>query len=221
MYIGIIGSIGIGKTRLTQALSDRLGYRAFFEPVKENPYLDDFYRDMKRYACIMQFFMLTKRFKQHQEIQALQREGTHVVQDQIIFGDIQYARLTHDLGFMDDRDFATYESHFETLEPHLTLPDIVILLETNVENALGRIAERGRESERGISKKYLTELGKLFAIWANDVKDKTTILRLDWSKYQPVDAVVQQIENALRVQLPLPVVSGTKPRSHGTHSRKS
>lgn len=203
MYIGIIGSIGIGKTRLTDALSKRLGYRAYYEPVKENPYLDDFYRDMKRYACIMQFFMLTSRFKQHMEIQKLQQQGIHVVQDQIIYGDIQYARLTHDLGFMDDRDFANYASHFAVLEPLLILPDVVILLETSVDYALERIKERGRSSEKGISKKYLTSLANLFSDWADTIQKKTTVLRLDWSKYQPVDEVVSRIEKILQVQLPL------------------
>ncbi len=205
MYIGIIGSIGIGKTRLTDALSKRLGYRPFYEPVKENPYLDDFYRDMKRYACIMQFFMLTSRFKQHMEIQTLQKQNIHVVQDQIIYGDIQYARLTHDLGFMDDRDFANYASHFAVLEPLLILPDVVILLETSVDHALSRIKERGRQSEKGISKEYLTSLAKLFSDWADTVQGKTTVLRLDWSQYQPVDEVVSRIERELQVQLPLAI----------------
>ncbi|MBI3957009.1 MAG: deoxynucleoside kinase [Candidatus Kerfeldbacteria bacterium] len=204
MYIGIIGSIGIGKSMLTEALAQRLGYRAFSEPVKENPYLDDFYRDMKRWACVMQFFMLTQRFKQHQEIQKLQTEGVHVVQDQIIFGDIQYAKLTHDLGFMDDRDYANYASHFATLEPLLTLPDVVILLETSIENTMARIQQRGRVSEQSIGKDYLASLTQLFSDWADTVNDKTHVLRLDWSSFQPVDSVVKTIENMLHVQLPLP-----------------
>ncbi|MFH1171452.1 MAG: deoxynucleoside kinase [bacterium] len=207
MYIGIIGSIGIGKSMLTKALSERLGYRAFFEPVKENPYLDDFYKDMKRYACIMQFFMLTKRFGQHMEIQELCKNDVGIVQDQIIYGDLLYARLTHDLGFMDDRDYQTYRDHWNVLEPLLQLPDVVILLETSIKSALSRINERGRPSERSISPDYLTSLAKLFAGWANSVSQQTKVLTLDWSSFQPVDAVVKTIEDALHVQLPLPVVS--------------
>lgn len=203
MYIGIIGSIGIGKSMLTKALSAHLGYRAYFEPVKENPYLDDFYRDMKRWACVMQFFMLTQRFKQHMEIQKLTDDGNHIVQDQIIYGDIQYAALTHDLGFMDDRDFGNYASHFATLEPLLRLPDVVILLETSVENALARIKERGRPSEKAITAKYLTALAHRFADWADSVKDKTNVLRLDWSDFQPVEEVVRSIEHRLGATIPL------------------
>jgi deoxyadenosine/deoxycytidine kinase len=207
MYIGIIGSIGIGKSMLTEALAKRLGYRAYYEPVKENPYLDDFYRDMNRWSFGMQIFMLTQRFKQHREIQTLLEQGIHVVQDQIIFGDIQYATLTHDLGFMDDRDFENYRSHWATLEPLLRLPDVVILLETSVENALARIHQRGRESEKVITKEYLTALTALFTNWANSVAKKTKVLRLDWSSFQPVESVIETIENILHVQLPLPVVS--------------
>lgn len=210
MYIGIIGSIGIGKSMLTKALSEHLGYRAFYEPVTENPYLDDFYRDMKRYATIMQFYMLTQRFKQHREIQKLQDQGNHVVQDQIIFGDIQYARLTRDLGYMEDRDYKTYQEHFQVLEPLMRLPDVVILLETSVENAIARIRQRGRESEVSITKDYLEALSKLFADWSDSVSEKTKVLRLDWSSFQPVDSVVKTIEGVLHVQLPLPVVSRTK-----------
>lgn len=203
MYIGIIGSIGIGKSRLTKALSEHLGYRAYYEPVKENPYLDDFYRDMHRWSFGMQIFMLTQRFKQHQEIQKLQHEGVHVVQDQIIYGDIQYARLTHDLGFMDDRDFANYASHFATLEPLLLLPDVVILLEVDVDRAVARIKERGRASEQAITKEYLESLAKLFSAWADAVQNKTRVLRLDWSAFQPVQEVIKTIEGKLNVQLPL------------------
>ena len=205
MYIGIIGSIGIGKSMLTKALSEHLGYRAFYEPVTENPYLDDFYSDMKRFATIMQFYMLTQRFKQHMEIQKIQDQGNHVVQDQIIFGDIQYARLTRDFGYMEDRDYETYRSHFSVLEPLMRLPDVVILLETSTENAIARIRQRGRESEVSITKDYLEALSRLFVDWAESVKERTKVLRLDWSSFQPVDSVVKTIEDVLHVQLPLPI----------------
>lgn len=207
MFIGIVGSIGVGKTRLTEALAQRLGYRAYFEPVKENPYLDDFYANMKRWACIMQFFMLTHRFRQHLEIQDLRKKDISVVQDQIIYGDVLYATLTHELGFMDNRDFLNYSSHFETLRPLLILPDVVIHLETTVDNALKRIRQRGRASERAIDAKYLESLNRLFSEWTASVENTTQLLRLDWNTFQPVEDVVKQIERKLEIQLPLPVQS--------------
>jgi len=205
MFIGIVGCIGVGKSNLTEALAKRLGYRAFFEPVKENPYLDDFYSDGKRWSFEMQIFMLTQRFKQHLEIQELQKNNVGVVQDQIIFGDVIYGQLTNNFGLMSDRDYATYRSHFETLRPLLRLPDVVIHLDTTVEQALQRIQKRGRVSEQRISREYLEALSKLFSEWTDSVKNKTNVVRLDWGRFQPVDEVVKQIEERMEIQLPLPV----------------
>lgn len=205
MFIGIIGPIGVGKSTLTKALAERLNYRPFFEPVVENPYLDDFYADMKRYATIMQFFMLTQRFKQHQEIQELRQRDIGVVQDLLIFGDVIYATLTHQLGFMDRRDYENYRSHFNVLRPLLSLPDVVIHLRTTPDQALARIKERGRPSEKGIDAHYLQALINLFDEWTNSVRTKTTVIDLDWNTFQPIDDVVKHIEQQLNVQLPLPV----------------
>lgn len=208
MFIGIVGCIGVGKSRLTKALVDHLHYRAFYEPVKENPYLDDFYADPKRYACIMQFFMLTQRFKQHLEIQELSRHNINVVQDQIIYGDVLYATLTHQFGYMDDRDFANYSSHFDALRPLLKLPDAIIHLDVDVTTALQRIHERHRPSELSISREYLTALSKLFTDWTDSVASQTHVIRLDWSNYQNVDQVIRQVEKKLDVQLTLPITTG-------------
>lgn len=205
MFIGIVGCIGVGKSRLTEALAERLGYRAYFEPVKENPYLDDYYADPKRYACIMQFFMLTQRFKQHLEIQGLVRNDIGIVQDQIIYGDVLYGTLTHEFGFMDDRDFANYLSHFEALRPLLRLPDVVIHLDTSIDTAVARIKQRGRASEQSIDRAYLERLAHHFSAWTDSVKDSTKVIRLDWNAFQPVEEVVNRIEKELDVQLTLPV----------------
>lgn len=207
MFIGVVGCIGVGKSRLTAALAQRLGYRAYFEPVAENPYLDDFYARPERWSFEMQIFMLTQRFKQHLEIQKLRSQDVGVVQDQIIFGDVIYGQLTRQFGFMSERDYQNYRSHFETLRPLLRLPDVIIHLDTSIDTALQRIAERGRPSERGIGRDYLIELSRLFTTWTDSVRDETTVLRLDWTTYQPVNEVVSQIEAQLDIQLPLPVTA--------------
>ncbi len=205
MFIGIVGCMGVGKSRLTEALAKRLGYKAYFEPVKENPYLDDFYTDGQRWSFEMQIFMLTHRFRQHLEVQALAKKDIGVVQDQIIYGDVLYGQLTHEFGLMDKRDYTNYKAHFETLRPLLQLPDVVINLETSIDTIEQRIRERGRESERGISREYLARLTELFADWTTSVEKSTKVIRLDWTTYQPVDDVVKEIERQLDVQLPLPV----------------
>lgn len=205
MYIGIVGCMGVGKSRLTEALAGHLGYKSYFEPVKENPYLDDYYADPKRYACIMQFFMLTHRFRQHLEVQELTKKDIGIVQDQIIYGDVLYAQLNHLVGNMDDRDYQNYRTHFEALRPLLQLPDVVINLETSIDTIYQRIHNRGRESERAISREYLQGLTDLFAEWTASVENKTKVIHLDWTTFRPVDEVVKEIERQLEVQLPLPI----------------
>lgn len=207
MFIGIVGCMGVGKSRLTEALAKRLGYKAFFEPVKENPYLDDFYADGKRWSFEMQIFMLTHRFRQHLEVQQLSKNDIGVVQDQIIYGDVLYGQLTHEFGLMDKRDYANYKAHFETLRPLLQLPDVVINLETSIDTTIERIRERGRTSEKNIDRAYLERLTALFAEWTASVESQTKVIRLDWTTYQPVDEVVKKIEKQLDVQLPLPVTT--------------
>lgn len=206
MHIGIVGCMGIGKSVLTEHLAEALRYRSYFEPVKENPYLDDFYAEPTRHAAIMQFFMLTARFRQHLEIQDLLPRQVGVVQDQIIFSDVLYGQLTHEFGFMSDRDYATYRAHFEALRPMLRIPDVLIHLTADVDTIAKRIASRGRNAERGIDLNYLRRLSELFEEWTNSVKDKTTVIELDWTDFQPVDLVVHQVENKLAVQLRLPSV---------------
>ncbi len=207
MFIGIVGCMGVGKSRLTEALATRLGYRPFFEPVKENPYLDDFYADGKRWSFEMQIFMLTHRFRQHLEVQELTKKNIGIVQDQIIYGDVLYGQLTHEFGMMDDRDYANYKAHFETLRPLLQLPDVVINLETSIDTIVDRITKRGRTSEKAIDRAYLERLTALFSEWTASVENKTKVIHLDWTTFQPVDEVVKEIEKQLDVQLPLPVVA--------------
>lgn len=209
MFIGVVGCMGVGKSRLTEALATRLGYRAFFEPVKENPYLDDFYADARRWSFEMQIFMLTSRFRQHLEVQRLSANHIGVVQDQIIYGDVLYGQLTHKFGFMDDRDYTNYRTHFEALRPLLQMPDVVINLETSIDTVLQRIHERGRPSEQTIGRDYLEALTGLFADWTKSVENQTKVIRLDWTTFQPIDQVVKEIERQLDIQLPLPV-SATK-----------
>lgn len=207
MFIGIVGCMGVGKSRLTEALAERLGYRAFFEPVKNNPYLDDFYTNGQRWAFAMQIFMLTHRFRQHLEVQDLAKRDIGVVQDQIIYGDVLYGQLTHEFGLMDDRDYANYKAHFETLRPLLLLPDVIVHLQTSIDTVVERIAQRGRDSEKSIDRKYLERLTALFDEWTSSVQEKTKVIHLDWTTFQPVEDVVKTLEQKLELQLPLPVVA--------------
>lgn len=106
---------------------------------------------------------------------------------------------------MDNRDFANYKNHFEALRPLLKMPDVVINLETSIDTILGRIKQRGRQSEKAISHDYLQKLTDLFTEWTSSVENQTKVIHLDWTTFQPVDQVVKEIERQLEVQLLLPV----------------
>ncbi len=205
MYIGVIGCMGVGKTRLTRALEEHLHYRAFYEPTEENPYLDDFYADMRSFAFKSQIFVLTQRFRQHLGIQKLVADGNHALQDQLIFVDALYAQLAHERGTMNDRDYATYREHCATLRQFLRFPDVLIHLRTPIGTIMQRIAARGRESEKGINQAYVERLDALIRSWVDSLGNGTQVLPLDWTTYQPVEDVVRRIEEQLHVQLALPV----------------
>ncbi|SVE46055.1 uncharacterized protein METZ01_LOCUS498909, partial [marine metagenome] len=131
MFIGIAGIIGAGKTTLTQNLADHLGYDAFHEPVDENLYLSDFYKDMKRWGAMMQLHLLFKRFEQHQKIVWATEDGA--VQDRTIYEDTIFARMLHEGGFIDDRDYDTYTGHFNLMKRFLLYPDVIVYLRVDPE----------------------------------------------------------------------------------------
>ena len=114
MFIGISGIIGAGKSTLAQNLAKHLGYEAFNEPVKDNPYLEDFYTDMNRWGAMMQIHLLFRRFEQHQQIVWNSKKGA--VQDRTIYEDSIFARMLYEEGFIDQRDYDTYLGHFNLMK---------------------------------------------------------------------------------------------------------
>ena len=146
MFIGIAGIIGAGKTTLCQRLADHLGYEAFNEPVEDNPYLADFYADMGRWGGMMQIHLLFRRFEQHQRIVWNKEKGA--VQDRTIYEDTIFARLLHEAGFIDKRDYETYVGHFNVMKRFLVYPDVLIYLRVEPEVSMERVRERGRDEEQ-------------------------------------------------------------------------
>ena len=117
MFIGVAGLIGVGKSTLTKELSEHMGFDAVFEPVDNNPYLGDFYRDMGRWSFNMQMFLLARRFEQHQEViwNPVHRQGGGVVQDRTIYEDTIFAEILRKDGLMQGRDWETYSNHFRVM----------------------------------------------------------------------------------------------------------
>jgi deoxyadenosine/deoxycytidine kinase len=162
-YAVLAGNIGAGKSTLVQLLADYLGFRPYFEPVAENPYLEEFYGDMPRWAFHSQIFFLMHRIRTHR---ALMDDSHSVVQDRSIYEDAEiFARNLTNQGIMSPRDWASYYQLFQTVSGLLPAPDLIVYLRASVPTLRRRIALRGRAYEAGISDAYLGGLNQLYEEW--------------------------------------------------------
>jgi deoxyadenosine/deoxycytidine kinase len=166
-YLAIAGNIGVGKTLVTDLLGERLGWDTYYEPVADNPYLDDFYADMRRYSFHLQVFLLSKRFALQRKIQ---ESGHSVVQDRTIYEDTEiFARILYRRGMMDERDYHNYKDLFATMVSYLRPPDLILYLRAQPETILERIHVRGRDCEREIDEDYIRELHESYELWAERI----------------------------------------------------
>ncbi len=199
MFIGIAGIIGAGKSTLAQNLAARLGYKSYNEPVDDNPYLEDFYTDMNRWGAMMQIHLLFRRFEQHQ--QSVWNSEKGAVQDRTIYEDTIFARMLHESGFIDRRDYNTYVGHFNLMKRYLVYPDILLYLRVNPETSLNRIAERGRKAEEGITLEYMQKLFLGYENFIDEMGRYTRVISLDWNHYLEIDEVVDRISEKKKEKL--------------------
>lgn len=192
MFIGIAGIIGAGKSTLAKGLADFLDYTAYNEPVKDNPYLVDFYADMNRWGAMMQIHLLFRRFEQHQQIVWNKRKGA--VQDRTIYEDTIFARMLHDAGFIDQRDYETYTGHFNVMKRFLVYPDVLIYLRVSPKVSMQRIQKRGRTSEGGITLEYMENLYNGYENFIEEMNHYTRVLTLDWNEYMEPDKVAKMLK---------------------------
>ena len=130
MHIAIVGNIGAGKTTLTELLAKHLGFEPHFEAVDHNPYLEDFYNDMKRWSFNLQIYFLNSRFNQIREITSLHK---NIVQDRTIYEDAYiFAENLHEMGLMTSRDYENYRAIFENMTSFIKAPDLLIYLKASV-----------------------------------------------------------------------------------------
>jgi deoxyadenosine/deoxycytidine kinase len=176
-FVAIAGNIGVGKTNLTTILANHLGWKAYYEPVINNPYLDDFYHDMERWSFHLQVFFLSKRFEIHREM-VLSDEPC--IQDRTIYEDKEiFAATLHRRGHMSERDYSNYVALFDAMTSFLRTPDLVIYLRADVETLLERIRCRGRECEREIAPEYLAALNDAYDAWCERARRATNVLALE------------------------------------------
>jgi hypothetical protein len=162
-FCAVAGNIGSGKSTLTSLLAERFAWRPYYEHVEGNPYLADFYEDMRRWAFHLQVYFLSKRFLHHQEILA---SPVSVIQDRTIYEDAEiFARNLHENGHIDARDHENYRELFDTMVQFLEPPDLLIYLRTSVTVLIERIRARGRDYERAIPTEYLAQLDRHYEDW--------------------------------------------------------
>jgi len=162
-YVVLAGNIGAGKTSLVGLMCEALGWKPYFEPVAENPYLVDFYKDMRSWAFHSQVFFLTHRVRSHR---ALLDDPYSVVQDRSLYEDAEvFARNLHRQGLINERDWRPSQELDRTFTTLLPPPDLVVYLRASVPTLRRRIAQRGRGFEAGITEEYLTQLNALYEEW--------------------------------------------------------
>ena len=166
MHIAVAGNIGVGKTTLTNLLAKNFKWEPHFESVDNNPYLDDFYTDMQRWAFNLQVFFLNSRFGQLKEIQS---SGKNIIQDRTIYEDANiFAPNLHAMGLMTSRDFENYATLFDLMASFVEAPDLLIYLRASVPTLVKQIQARGRDYEASIRIDYLTRLNERYEAWISE-----------------------------------------------------
>ncbi len=200
-FIAIAGNIGVGKSTLVEMLCERMGWEPFFEGVVDNPYLADFYADMKAWAFHSQLYFLARRLRDLRRLMDFPRT---VVQDRSVYEDAEiFAKNLYRQGFIAERDWQTYHELYQASIELLPPPDLVVYLNASVPTLLARIAQRGREYEKRIAPEYLHQLNILYDEWIADFELCPILIvpadRLDFvSNHQHLDLIAQKIQEKLR-----------------------
>lgn len=165
-FVAVAGNIGVGKSTLVDKLATHLHWNPYYEPVAENPYLKDFYADMRAWAFQSQVFFLRHRLSMHLDLLA---DPISVIQDRSVYEDAEiFAKNLYLSGQMDERDYSTYRALYQLFCDMLRPPDLVIYLRASVPTLQRRIAQRGRDFESKISDDYLQQLNGLYEDWVTN-----------------------------------------------------
>src|SRR3989454_6599082 len=176
-FLAIAGNIGVGKTELTNRLSEELGWAAYYEPVIQNPYLDAFYENMSRWSFHLQIYFLSERFKAQVEIG---KSPLPFIQDRTIYEDAEiFARTLHAQGSMSDVDYENYVSLFGCMVSFLRKPDLILYLKASPDALMQRIARRGRPSEQSITMDYIARLNHAYDEWMRRPRAEREVLEID------------------------------------------
>jgi deoxyadenosine/deoxycytidine kinase len=160
MYIAVAGNIGSGKSTLTRLLAHHYGWEARYETVEENPYLEDYYRDIHRWSFNLEVFFLKERFR---DLLAIEQSKKTIIQDRTIYeGVYVFMQNNKEMGNLSDRDYETYMELFEQMMSVVRQPDLLIYLKASVPHLVGNIQLRGREYEQAMQLDYLENLNRRY-----------------------------------------------------------
>ena len=196
----VAGNIGVGKTSLTERIGARLGWRTSYESVADNPYLADFYGDMRSWSFHLQIFFLGHRAEQYLEAM---RDTRSAILDRSIYEDFYiFARALHHMGDLNERDYLSYRRLFELTVNSMPRPNLLVQLKAPVNVLMDRIRRRARNMETGITSEYLSLLDSFYDEWLSgfDLCPVLTITTddLDYVHQQKhLDIVIERIQNKL------------------------
>lgn len=177
----ISGNIGVGKTTLAKKIAKKYNWELQLEEVKDNPYLDDFYKSMKDWSFHLQIFFLNSRFNQ---IQKISETNNIVIQDRSIYEDYEvFTKTLHDSGVLKEREFNNYKRLYNTILKYTKEPDLLIYLKNNkIDNIISNIKKRSRDFEKEIDRNYLIKLNQYYKKWI-EKHPKKRILKIDLTDY--------------------------------------
>ena len=200
MHFAVSGNIGSGKTTLTEKLAKHYGWKAEFEAVDNNPYLPDFYEDMKRWAFHLQVYFLNSRYNQ---IRKIQDSPDHTIQDRTIYEDAYiFAANLYKSKLLTERDYWNYRSLFDSMISHVKAPDLLIYLKADIPKLVGQIEKRGRSYETAMRIDYLKNLNQHYEDWISNYKEGKLLIidvnDLDFvERQEDFSFIVEKIEREM------------------------